>query len=564
MTEATKTPAPSTHTGRRDRPFLQPLAVALVSLILVSLALVTGIMDLRALDKTLTGHMEKQGMDIVRSIQQAAAHNFHLLGHPSPPHKEGSRPGLGEESFSLREAQMAGLMELAQRIDFEHKQGHLENPGIAAIAQRQGIWLIALLDEQGKVSYSNRPVPNRVLKSAGPVLRGKDWITTDLFAPFRHGPRIGFLGLRRKWGVGSIILALDPEGFLFWGARVSVAQAVEEVGFGTDPGYFVVTDPEGKTLFQAGQPEPLAGGEGNLSDSEEKRMMEVALPFHLNRDVAFTARLGMSRETADQLLEKEEQRAFVFTGFMVLIALLSMAFLYRNQVRHLTSMREMERRLNRAERLSAMGRLAAGVAHEIRNPLNAISMASQRLKKDNLKELTPIIRDEIRRLNHIVEEFIDFARCARPVLKPGDIGPLLRQMVLLIEEEAASHGITVQADLPESPLMIVMDADKIRQALFNILRNAMESIPGQGTVAIGAMRNGRHEVLIRISDTGTGLTPEETEQIFDPGHTTKEKGLGLGLALAHEIIQAHNGDIRVLSERAKGTTFEIVLPTGDA
>jgi signal transduction histidine kinase len=225
-------------------------------------------------------------------------------------------------------------------------------------------------------------------------------------------------------------------------------------------------------------------------------------------------------------------------------------------------MREMERRLNRAERLSAMGRLAAGVAHEIRNPLNAISMACQRLQKDNIDQLTGIIRDEVRRLNHIIEEFIGLSRSGTLTLKANDLIALMRQMALLVAEEAASLGIALETEWPESPVMIWIDADKIKQALFNVIKNAMESIPNQGTVTLGVVREGKRWVMVRISDTGIGLTREAIEQIFDPDYTTKEKGLGLGLALAHEIIQAHNGEIRVLSEPGKGTTFEILLPVG--
>jgi signal transduction histidine kinase len=284
------------------------------------------------------------------------------------------------------------------------------------------------------------------------------------------------------------------------------------------------------------------------------------VPLRLNGEPALKAWLALSRETADSMLQKERQRGFVFIGFMVCIAILSIGFLYRSQARHLANMREMERRLHRAERLSAMGRLAAGVAHEIRNPLNAMGMACQRLQKDNLDQLSKVIRDEIRRLNQIVEEFIGFSRCGHPVLKQEDITALLRQMALLVEEEASSRGISLRRDWPESPLMIWMDADKIRQALFNIIKNAMESIPDQGTITLALSREGRRWVAVRISDTGTGLSPEEVEHIFDPDYTTKEKGLGLGLALAHEIIEGHGGEIRVKSAPGRGTLFEVVLP----
>ena len=109
-----------------------------------------------------------------------------------------------------------------------------------------------------------------------------------------------------------------------------------------------------------------------------------------------------------------------------------------------------------------------------------------------------------------------------------------------------------------------MDGNKIKQALINILKNAMESISGSGTVTIGAGSKGRDAAIITISDTGTGLAQGDADRIFNPDFTTKEQGLGLGLALAHEIVQAHGGEIRVRSTSDEGTTFDIVLPVKDS
>jgi signal transduction histidine kinase len=547
--------------GHRARLFLQPLAVAVISLVLVSLALVTGLMDLRTLDKTLSGYIEKQGLDIIKSIQQAAKYNFHLLGHGSDSDVEGlAGSGLVEEAFSLREAMILDLLALAQRIDFEREQGVLDDPLLASLAAGQGIRLIALLDAQGKITYENRSLPEYLLESAVGVIAGDDGIMVDLFGPSMDATRIRSFAVRRKWGEGSILFALGQEDFRFWSARVSIERAVDEVGLGTDTRHFVVTDTDGRVLFQTQEARASAKAPDQASDREGGRTVDVMVPLRLNGEPALKAWLALSRETADAMLQKERQRGFVFIGFMVCIAILSIGFLYRSQSRHLANMREMERRLNRAERLSAMGRLAAGVAHEIRNPLNAMSMACQRLQKDNLNQLSKVIRDEIRRLNQIVEEFIGFSRAGRPVLKKADITELLRQMALLVEEEASSRGIALSMDLPEHPLMIGMDADKIRQAFLNIIKNAMESISDRGAIALSLSQEGKRWVSIRISDTGRGLSPEEVEQIFDPDYTTKEKGLGLGLALAHEIIEAHGGEIRVKSKPGRGTTFEVLLP----
>ncbi|HDZ90876.1 MAG TPA: hypothetical protein ENH37_09405 [Deltaproteobacteria bacterium] len=565
----------SRNSRLRSGPFLQPLAVALVSLILVSLALIAGLMDLRTLDKTLVGYMEERGMEIIRNIQQAARYNYQVLDHASYSlHEGGAGPGITDEAFSLREAVVLALLDVAQQIDFERMGKDPDDQGLISTADRERLHLIALLDPEGTITFANRPVPAYILKAAGPVIRGEKEIWVDLFSGENTGDRLPSLALRRRWGKGTIILLLDEEGFSFWKLRLSFQRAVEEANPSPDTGYFVVTDGGGRVIFQwVEQPmgtgatpaiPPVstesAGVSGRKFEWHGKKMLEVAAPVLVDPDIPCTARLSLSRATADQMLKKERGRGIIFMCFMALMAMVSMWVLYRNQNRHLARMREMERRLNRAERLSAMGRLAAGVAHEIRNPLNAISMACQRLKKENLLQLKGVIRDEIQRLNRIIEEFIAFSRVKGPVLKDKDVTDLLRQIVLLMDSEAGSRGIRLETSLNEYPLMASIDSDKMKQAILNIVKNAMESTPDRGTVTLSAARAGRRGVTITISDTGSGLSPREMDQIFNPYYTTKEKGLGLGLALAHEIVQAHSGEIRVISRHGKGTTFEIFLP----
>jgi signal transduction histidine kinase len=230
----------------------------------------------------------------------------------------------------------------------------------------------------------------------------------------------------------------------------------------------------------------------------------------------------------------------------------------------------MERQLEKAERLSALGQLAAGVAHEIRNPLNAISMASQRLKRDfkpvngeQVKEfetLTGVIRDEIRRLNGIIEEFLTFSKSRKLDLRDYSVSDMLQKIVNLMKEEAAARGITFRTQWGSAETVIPMDLDKLQQALLNLIKNAMESITGEGVITLSIENSGKERIGIRIADTGCGMTPEEIERIFSPEYTTKEKGLGLGLPLAHEIIRGHGGDIHVMSLQGSGTTFEVTLP----
>jgi signal transduction histidine kinase len=303
-----------------------------------------------------------------------------------------------------------------------------------------------------------------------------------------------------------------------------------------------------------------------------ENLLEISAPFPLGQDFSGVARVSLKRDRAEEILRKERRRVINSVVFMAAMTLLSMWLIYLNQRRHLLKMQEMERRLHHAERLSALGRMAAGVAHEIRNPLNAISMASQRLggsyaqrpqgNSDQLDQLSGVIRAEIKRLNGIIEEFLSFSKTRSLKFERHDLVALIGEIVLLMREETESTGILFKTDWKDSPLFISMDFDKLKQAFYNIIKNAMESVSGKAVINISVREKERKWAVAMISDTGPGMPPEETEQIFNPDYTTKEKGLGLGLPIAYEIIQGHGGEIRIQSEVGIGTTFEVLLPVG--
>ena len=560
---------------RRARTFLQPLAVALVCIVLVSLLLIRGLIDLTNLDKTLVDYMENRGVEIIRNVQHVADYHFQRLVQTGQVGLDsGSPPPFAEEAFSMQESLIIDLVELAQEIDSRLKKGMLSPRQLEALAEEECLWLIALLDEKGIITFQHRPVSKDLLSLASPVVQGNEEIRISIFGLTESNEGVRFIALQRKSGSGTIILALDKDSFRCRSLRLSIQRAIEEVGQVSGTVYFMVKDQLGRILGRSGElpqiEKKISQSENILKDGVDsasrkivlngQKLLEIIAPIRLGGGTDGTARLSLRKDSADRILDKIRFRVFVSMAFMVVIAFVSMWFLYKNQNRHLARMREMERRLQKAERLSALGRLAAGVAHEIRNPLNAISMASQRLKKDNLNQLTGVIRDEIRRLNHIIEEFLGLSRSRKLEFCRHDLTELLHHIVLLIGEEAESEGVAIHTDFKNSPFMISMDMDKLKQALFNIIKNAMESISPTGSINLSVEPRGKEWVSVKISDTGTGITSEEIEKIFDPDYTTKEKGLGLGLPLAHEIIHGHGGEIQVQSRPGSGTTFEILLP----
>jgi signal transduction histidine kinase len=561
----------------RGRVYFQPLTVALVCAILISLFLVTGWMDLKTLDSTLVGYMQNRGLDIIKDVERTAKNNFQALVRT-----EQAELPFSEETSYLHETLIMDLVRVAQGIDVNWRNTIPGDEEVKAFTSKEHLWLIAFLDDQGIIAFANRNVPENILSSAGPVIKGDDEIKIYISNPPRNENRSDFIALRGKAHKGTIILGLDNQAFRYRSLRVSVQTAADLVGQDSGATYFVVLNQRGEILARAGQT-ALAANAPVLDAFESapvpvtrkvvlngQNMLEITSTFRVKDAFSGIAQVGLSRSGSDQILKKEQMRVFISTAFMAAIALLSIWFLHRNQNRNLARIQEMERSLLHAERLSALGRLAAGLAHEIRNPLNAISMASQRLSRGrpmgvkdneyNLPELTEVIRDEIRHLNHIVEEFLVFSRGHKLDFAHRDLTGLINQIVLLIHEEAESKGITVETCYSDSPSMIYMDFDKMKQAIFNIVKNAMESISEQGTITLSVQPKEEGWVCIRISDTGCGLVTGEIDHIFDPDYTTKEKGVGLGLPLAHEIILGHGGEIHVLSRPGRGTTFEILLP----
>ena len=556
-------------------PFIQPLALAGVCLVFVALLLSMAAMDFRTLDKTLVEYTEKRGIDFISDVQQATVFSLQRMDL-SQQWDLGGAPstGLEDQTLSLQESLVMAILRLAQRIDHETANGTLSHGELNSFISRQGLWNLALFDNRGAVVFHRRTVSSGIQKAIAGMVSAHADLKIRIFEPLNGPISSKFLALRRKDKEGFVVLAFDHRAFHLLKLRVATEMAVDAVGLPSNADCFFVGNGEGLALFQSGTcPELFSrgssvsgfpekhegGGRARWNGRKQLLIMEEFLP---GEGGALVARLGLNTESIDRMIVKEKRWGIIAMGFMVFMAVLSMWFLYRNQNRHIARVRQMERRLQQAERLSAMGRLASGVAHEIRNPLNAISMACQRLKEDNLEQLSTVIRNEIVRLNVIVEEFLGLSRGRQLKLEQTDLSDLVRQVGLLMGEESRHRGVEIQTDVTESGFVMSMDGNKIRQALINIVKNAMESIAGSGTVTIKLRLKEKRTAVISISDTGAGLGEDDVDKIFNLDFTTKEKGLGLGLALAHEIIQAHGGEIRVRSAEGVGTTFLLLLPVG--
>jgi hypothetical protein len=227
--------------------------------------------------------------------------------------------------------------------------------------------------------------------------------------------------------------------------------------------------------------------------------------------------------------------------------------------------RKLGRELQTADRLAAISRVSSGVAHEVKNPLNAIllhvEVARAKLAKGDtdIEQQMEIISREILRLDRVVKTFLDFARPVELNLQTMSLGDLLAEVVDLARPQAEAAKIRITADVEPGDVSIRADHDLVKQALLNIVVNSMEAMPNGGELRLESVAH-EDTVEVRVSDTGQGIPPELREKIFRLYFTTKKEGSGIGLAMTFRIVQLHDGTIDFASEPGKGTTFYIRLP----
>ena len=234
-------------------------------------------------------------------------------------------------------------------------------------------------------------------------------------------------------------------------------------------------------------------------------------------------------------------------------------------VRDAESVRRIENEIELSRRLAAIGRLTSGVAHEVKNPINAIVIHLEILR-ERMLQLDPdtrrhmdIINSEIHRLDRVVKTLVDFSRPVELKLCPIDLRSLAAEVISLAAPEARVHKVEVVQELGEQPLPVRVDIDLIKQALLNVVINGVQAMPDGGTLKLRAFASSQAAVL-EVHDAGAGISPEIRDKIFNLYFTTKKSGSGIGLALTYRAMQLHNGALDLDSVAGQGTTFRFMLP----
>ncbi|MCK8604204.1 ATP-binding protein [Desulfoferrobacter suflitae] len=233
----------------------------------------------------------------------------------------------------------------------------------------------------------------------------------------------------------------------------------------------------------------------------------------------------------------------------------------------LTRLKQLEDQLRRSERLAALGQLAAGVAHEIRNPLSSIKgfaiILATRCKEDERSSgLAAVMEKEVDRLDRVITDLLEFSRPTELNKETFSCRELIRHSLQLVEKQAGDQGVSIQWQIDPEDLQVELDADRFAQVLLNLYLNALQAMETGGALKINSFMRS-NEVIFQISDSGTGIAAEHLPHLFDPYFTTKPRGVGLGLANVHKLVEAHRGTIEVESLAGQGTTFTVRLPLSE-
>jgi signal transduction histidine kinase len=486
------------------------------------------------------------------------------------------------------------LLDNARLLAEIDRRGALSTTVLDEMAARNRLFRITVFAPDGTRERSNSgggfPPAGRGFGSAlvDRLLHGTaSEMTSDLHAArWGGGARIA-AGVRRANG-GAIVLNVDASDVAALRQQTSLDKLVHEIATSANEIAYVILQGPDARIAEGDVPgsepprvdvatEPATRLDAPLAERElmvgGRPVLEFSGPIRLTGEAVGQLSLGLRLDG----LRQTERRLFVrsavsVVGALVVSVLALWAIWLRRAYGTLSEKHAVaEAALRRRDRLSAMGELAATVAHEIRNPLNAIAMSSKRLRREFQDVAEPctdedrrdrdlllgVLEQETQRINGIVQQFLEFARPPALVLRSVDLAAALSGVVEANREFAASRGVALEASLTAG--RVTVDPDQMRQAAENLVRNAVEATPAGGHVTVTTRSAGRGHI-IEISDTGAGIDAENLPRIFDLYFTTKADGTGVGLAVTQQIVSAHGGTIEVQSAPGRGTCMTIRLP----
>lgn len=563
--------------------------LASIALLVALVALYTGT-SARRTQAELQAQIERQGLALAEAVEAGSRHAI--------------------RSNALIEAMIAARLSDNARLIDELLRLPLDPAELSRIAERNRLRRVDLLDLEGRPWTP--PAPPRGMGMMGmmrprgggeapgpppPMMRymwGRRWGHAGEAEEGRGAPSA--IRDRRFWegsvfGVavgaasfkGIIAVHADADYILNFRREIGVERQIEELGrqsgvravalLGPDLTVLAHSDPArvGGRRDEPALAAALAGRQSasRFVEAGGVKVFEVARPLTLDGARVGLLAIDFSTEAMERAWN-EDWRAGVLLGLAVLlVGALGLGLIFWVQQRHLRETRALEAEMARRERLAALGDVAAAFAHEVRNPLNAVSMGLQRLRAEfvpapgeEYARFVDLMQGEVRRLNAIVEQFLALARPLPLTPAPVSVEELLRELAALVEPEARRARVGVRLAAEALPL-VQADRDHVKQVLLNLMLNAVQAMTSGGTLTLEADA-ARDAVRITVADTGPGIAPDVLPRVFDPYFTTKPGGLGLGLTIARRIVEAHGGALTVESAPGRGSRFHVTLPLGRA
>jgi signal transduction histidine kinase len=559
---------------------------------------------------------------VVSSFLATRRELLHLLGAQASALTQtvAAAARSSREAGRITEEQLAArLLDNARLLGELDREGRLSEPRLDEIVERHGLFRVGVFDAEGQLTLGSaaggRPrEPRGFGGGRGPGLGlgrglgggrggGAGWglgagggagggllgellsgdkteVVSDVHASRWGGNMRLAAGVRREGG-GAIVVNADANQVEDLQRQVSLDGLLEQIVHDTDEMAYVIYRQGSVRLAYGtlpGDEAELAAPGVSLSSRPVVVGSESLMEFAQRIDVPegpAELRLGMrlsNLRAAERRMMAQLALSLLVAASLVGLGVVTLG-LRRRYGRLSRRHAQAEEALRRRDRLAAMGELASTVAHEVRNPLNAIAMSARRLRAEfasaassadgaaevaERDELLSVLEGETQRINRIVQQFLDFARPPRLDLQPTDLVELLGGLVEAQRSLAESRGVRLELVAPaQAPARV--DAGQLRQALENLVRNATDASPEGGQVTV-TLRSSPDEHAIEVRDAGRGIDPEDLPRIFDLYFTTKPDGTGVGLAVSQQVVAGHGGRIDVESEPGAGTRMTVRLP----